>query len=211
ATADRGAVALPDWARTPAGSPKVVVAPLSPSMLGGAKALAGEGGMGQELAMARGSLVHRLLEHLPQHPVGDWAGIAAALGAQDVLAEARAVIAGHAGLFGPGTLAEVGVTAEIGGRRVLGSIDRLVVTEAEVLAVDFKSNQVVPERAQDVPEGILRQMGAYAAALAQIYPGRRIGTAILWTQTGRLLHLNPDIVSAALDRALSLDVPAPAA
>jgi ATP-dependent helicase/nuclease subunit A len=52
-----------------------------------------------------------------------------------------------------------------------------------------------------VPEGILRQMGAYAAALAQIYPGRRIETAILWTKDAQLMPLDPDIVSAALARA----------
>ena len=76
-----------------------------------------------------------------------------------------------------------------------------------VLAVDFKSNRVVPQRAADVPEGILRQMGAYAAALAQVYPNKRIETAILWTRTAEMLQLDPDIVSAALARALPIDVP----
>jgi ATP-dependent helicase/nuclease subunit A len=52
--------------------------------------------------------------------------------------------------------------------------------------------------------------------LAQIYPGKRIETAVLWTQTAGLLRLDPDIVSAALARALTvgavgLDVPAPGA
>ena len=51
-----------------------------------------------------------------------------------------------------------------------------------VLAVDFKSNRVVPDRPEAVPEGILRQMGAYAAALAAVWPGRQVGTAILWTR-----------------------------
>ena len=49
-----------------------------------------------------------------------------------------------------------------------------------------------------VPDGILRQMGAYAALLAQVYPGRRVETAILWTRTGALMWLSPDIVRAAL-------------
>ena len=78
---------------------------------------------------------------------------------------------GQAALFGAGALAEVADCGEIGGRRFLGSIDRLVVTHDRVLAVDFKSNRLVPDRAEEVPEGILRQMGAYAALLAQVYPG----------------------------------------
>jgi ATP-dependent helicase/nuclease subunit A len=43
-------------------------------------------------------------------------------------------------------------------------------------------------------------MGAYAHALAHIYPGRRIDTAILWTRSAELMQLDPDIVSAALAR-----------
>jgi ATP-dependent helicase/nuclease subunit A len=69
-----------------------------------------------------------------------------------------------------------------------------------VLAIDYKTNRVIPARPEDTPEGILRQMGAYAHALAQLYPGRQIETAILWTRQARLMPLPPDIVSAALSR-----------
>jgi ATP-dependent helicase/nuclease subunit A len=41
----------------------------------------------------------------------------------------------------------------------------------------------VPDRPEDVPEGLLRQMGAYAEMLARSIPDRRIGTAILWSRT----------------------------
>ena len=59
---------------------------------------------------------------------------------------------------------------------------------------------MVPEQAEDTPEGLLRQMGAYAQALAQIYPDRAVETAILWTRKARLMPLSPDIVSKALAR-----------
>jgi len=59
----------------------------------------------------------------------------------------------------------------------------------------------VPERPEDVPEGLLRQMGAYAAALAQIWPGRAIETGILWTERSSYMALPHDLVSAALARA----------
>jgi ATP-dependent helicase/nuclease subunit A len=52
-----------------------------------------------------------------------------------------------------------------------------------------------------VPEGLLRQMGAYAHALAQIYPGRAVETALLWTAGPRLMPLHADIVRQALARA----------
>ena len=77
--------------------------------------------------------------------------------------------------------------------------DRLVVTPDEILAVDFKTNAVVPDTPNSVPDGILRQMGAYTHALAQIYPTKRIETAIVWTRTGHLMDLPAEITKTALD------------
>ena len=105
------------------------------------------------------------------------------------------------GLFGAGTFSEVSVTSGLGAARLFGVIDRLVVTDTEVLAVDFKSNAVVPERPEDVPEGLLRQLGAYHHMLGQIYPGRRIAVAILWTRGPLFMPVDAEIVRAALQRA----------
>ena len=103
----------------------------------------------------------------------------------------------------PGALAEVGVTAtleELGGQRIHGTIDRLIVSDDRVLAIDYKSNRIIPANPDAVPDGLLRQMGAYAAALAQIYPDRRNDTAILWTGGPVLMPLPHDIVRMALRR-----------
>ena len=198
---------LPGWALVPAPLPSEAARPLSPSNLGGAKALPGEG-LEEAAALARGTALHLLLEQLADLPAGLRAERAAALLPDaalraDVLAEALAVLDNPAlaPLFAAGTLAEVGITAPLEPGRMLGSIDRLLIMPDRVLAVDFKTNIVVPARTEDVPEGLLRQMGAYAAALAQIWPGRRIETAILWTRLAALMPLPPDIVSAALLRA----------
>ncbi|MDP1578285.1 MAG: PD-(D/E)XK nuclease family protein, partial [Cypionkella sp.] len=83
---------------------------------------------------------------------------------------------------------------------MLGTIDRLLIARDHILAVDFKSNHRTPATAAQTPEGILRQMAAYAEALRQIYPNHRIDTAILWTRTATLMPLPPDIVRAALQR-----------
>ncbi|MEM1076622.1 MAG: hypothetical protein AAGI36_19355, partial [Pseudomonadota bacterium] len=74
-----------------------------------------------------------------------------------------------------------------------------------ILAIDFKTNRIVPQAVETCPEGLLRQMGAYALALAQIYPNRRIETAILWTKTRALMPLPHDIVMAALQNTPYLD------
>ncbi|SEQ86564.1 double-strand break repair helicase AddA [Thalassovita taeanensis] len=206
---------LPDFATCPARLPEPAVATLSPSDLGGAKALPGEAGLDEDAAKLRGRLIHTLLEYLPTAPKQDWPDLAQRLlqaeadpfeGADlpSLLSESIQVLSNPvlAHLFDPSALAEVPVSANIsglGGRRVHGVIDRLLISEKSVLAVDFKSNAIVPSSATLCPDGLLRQMGAYVHALAQIYPGREIKTAILWTRTATLMDLPHDLVTAALE------------
>ncbi|KAF0676304.1 double-strand break repair helicase AddA [Profundibacterium mesophilum] len=208
---------LPDWFDTPAPPPPPVQAPLSPSGLGGAKTLAGEPGIEGEAALRRGTAIHRLLEHMPGWPVADRADRAAALLHDDAEPlspeEIRSALEEAAGVLdAPGLshlltgdgLSEVEVTARLealGGLRVYGAIDRLVFDDDEILAVDFKSNTRVPGTPTEVPEGLLRQMGAYCAALEQIYPGRTVRTALLWTRGPSLMELPREQVMAALRRA----------
>jgi ATP-dependent helicase/nuclease subunit A len=205
---------LSAWARRPPPAPVGAPPPIAPSMLGGAHALPGEGADETE-ALARGAALHLLLEALPARPRADWPDLAARLLAdrpdrEALLAEALAVL-DHpdlAPLFAAGTLPEVELTAPIaalGGRRLAGRIDRLVVTPDRVLAVDFKSNRVLPTRPEETPEAILRQLGAYAAALAPIWPGRNIATAVLWTRGPVLMEIPAALAEAALQRAARLD------
>jgi ATP-dependent helicase/nuclease subunit A len=190
------------WMVAPAPKPMAVPLVLSPSGLGGAKALPGEAGQSEDMALSRGSALHVLLETLPRHAAPDWRAIADRIPGMDdaLFAEASAILAAPSlsHVFTANTLAEVGITASVGSRRLAGSIDRLVITDDHVLAVDFKSNRIVPETPAAVPLGILRQMGAYAAALQQIYPGKRIDTAVVWTRTATLMMLPDDLITAAL-------------
>ena len=55
--------------------------------------------------------------------------------------------------------------------------------------MDYKTNQVPPARVDDVPLAYLRQMAAYRAALAAIYPGRAVHAALLYTHAPRLIAL----------------------
>ncbi len=185
---------------------------VAPSDMGGAKALPGDQGQDEETAKAYGSLVHLYLDHLAAHPEGEWSRVMERLsvnqpGAQDAAKEAQFVLSqpALAPLFAPNTLGEVAVTARLGAHVVQGAIDRLVIEPDRVLAVDFKTNRTVPKQPQDTPIGLLRQMGAYAHALKQIYPDRQIETAIVWTRTGELMALPHDIVTQALQSTRYLD------
>ena len=95
------------------------------------------------------------------------------------------------------------MTAQLGARRMHGTIDRLIVTPSAVHVVDFKSNRVVPDGPATCPVGLLAQMAAYDAALRQIYPDRSIEVSILWTRTAELMTLPYDSLSDAATRTIS--------
>lgn len=206
---------LPAWATTTSIPAPDLPPAISPSNLGGAKVLSGETELSTELTGAlRGTLVHRLLEHLPVYNENDWPDIAGQLldvnkysltetDVFDLLSEAKKVLKNPSleFLFDSRSLAEVNVTAQLpvlGNQRISGTIDHLIVETDRILIVDFKSNQFVPTSPKETPEGILRQMCAYLSAIELVYPNRKIEVAILWTRTANLMMLPHDIVRSAL-------------
>jgi ATP-dependent helicase/nuclease subunit A len=151
----------------------------------------------------RGRLVHALLEALPELPEAERAAAARrylARPAHGLAAEAREALvreclavlgeAQFAPLFASGSRPEVPVVGTVRGRAVSGQIDRLAVTEDAVLVVDYKTNRPPPASEAEVPAAYLRQMAAYAAVLGQVYPGRTVRCALLWTDGPRLMQLS---------------------
>ena len=193
---------------------------ISPSDLPGAKALAGESGRSEDAAMAYGTLVHSFLEHLASVPQNNWPEVIANLRSADssdadhlqAQTEAQNILLDPTlrYLFDDTGLSEVAITADLGDARLHGVIDRLVFTDDAILAVDFKTNQTVPHSPEACPEGILRQMAAYLVALQQIYPDRRVQTAVLWTNAAQLMLLRHEIVIQSLQNTPYLDATAPA-
>ncbi|NBV61203.1 MAG: double-strand break repair helicase AddA [Rhodobacteraceae bacterium] len=219
-TARAQPVALPALFQQPAPPCEVAQKTLSPSTdLGGAKALPGDSGLDEESALRRGRQIHLLLEHLAPLPAdlrhetaqallasGPDAADAAEL--PSLLAEITRLLDAPslAHVFGNAALAEVSITAPLdGGRRLHGTIDRLIVSDSGILAVDFKTNATVPHTAQSIPQGLVRQMAAYAHALAQVYPTQPISCAILWTTTAQLMPLPADMLADALADILAQD------
>ncbi|HEY0214207.1 MAG TPA: double-strand break repair helicase AddA [Paenirhodobacter sp.] len=215
------AAPLPDWALTRAPEPVRPAAILSPSDLGGAKALPGETDFNDEDASKRrGRQLHLLLEHLPGADPALWDGIAAdLLGSGPDRAEAAEItqiltVAARVvallqaqGFAGADTLAEVEITAalpelatlpELEGARIHGTIDLLRVTDDRIWVLDYKSNAVVPGATDQVPLGLVRQLAAYRAALAQLYPGRQVDCGLVWTATGTMTWLGDAQMQAAL-------------
>jgi len=199
---------LPSWYRAVPRSEALGARPLTPSRPAGAEpAVRTPIGPDDRLRFRRGLVIHRLLELLPELPRERRAAACRRFLARPVHeldAAAQAEIAGEtervlddpvfAPLFGPGSRAEVRVVGEIAGARgtmvLSGQVDRLVVTSAEVLVLDYKTNRPPPATENEVAEIYLRQMAAYRAVLRRIYPNRSVTCALLWTDGPRLMTLS---------------------
>ena len=181
-------------------------------------ALVGEAlGERAEDARARGAAVHRLLEHLHGCPPADRAALAARLlpGRPDLAAlldEAERRARGPRPRRASSTpAASPRSTSPRRCRAATTCASPAASTgwwsaTAAVLAIDFKSHRVVPDAAERMPEGILRQLGAYRAALVPLWPDRPIEVAVLWTRAARLMPVPAALADAAFARAI-LDLP----
>src|SRR5258705_13097256 len=105
-------------------------------------------------------------------------------------------------VFGPGSRAEVAIAGAAKGLptglKISGRIDRLVVLPDKVLVADFKTNRPSPERIEDADPAYLRQMAIYAAVLADVFPGRAIEAALVWTDGPKLMPIPENLLSQAL-------------
>ena len=200
-------IKVPNWVSQDAITPKPPNPIRAPSQLGGDKTIASTETIISNSALEHGSAVHLLLETLPTTNPSCWEQLARHILDEELfetaLQEATKVLTdpGLAHVFAPETLAEVSLTAhlaELNGDAIQGSVDRLIVSAQKVTAVDFKTNQIVPRLAEETPVGILKQMGAYALSLAQIFPEHEIETAVLWTKNQKLMQLPHHLVTTSL-------------
>jgi ATP-dependent helicase/nuclease subunit A len=200
---------LPRWLdRAPPAEPRPP-RPLAPSALGEEEEADPPfpPGAGRD-ALRRGTLMHKLLEGLPQIAPSArkdagraWlARNAAEVGAdqrETMLHDALNVLGNPewSDLFAEGGLAEVPVTAVVGGQVVAGTIDRLLVQPDRVRVIDYKTARRPPVSLDAVPSPTLRQMAAYAAALEVAFPGRDVEVALLYTTGPRLIPVPPEVLA----------------
>jgi ATP-dependent helicase/nuclease subunit A len=220
------AAELPIWLRTaaPAESPAGgLLRPSDPSEDLGRRVRTGESLALRARALQRGTLVHRLLQSLPdltterRHDAAlkylarnadGWTD-----GERTTLAEAVLALIGDprfGQVFGAGSRAEVAIVGRLQrpGRPqalVSGQIDRLVVTPSEVLIVDFKTNQTPPELPADAPAGYILQLALYRAVLRKLYPQLPVRAALLWTETPELMEISAPALDAQLATSIRGD------
>jgi ATP-dependent helicase/nuclease subunit A len=220
APARSASIERPSWLHTsaPAESPAdSLLRPSDPAGDEGRGVRTGESLRLRALALQRGTLVHRLLQSLPDVASGRRREAALKYlvrntdgwtdGDREALAEGVLALIGDgrfAPVFAPGSRAEVGIVGRLDrpGRPpalVSGQIDRLVVTPGEVLIVDYKTNHAPPRLPAEAPAAYVRQLALYRAVLGKLYPQLPVRAALLWTETPDLM----EIFASALDAELA--------
>ncbi|HEY6983282.1 double-strand break repair helicase AddA [Reyranella sp.] len=211
---------LPAWSSQPAPAEPDPPTPLAPSQPLPDEAAAEPRafsplGLGDAGKWKRGRLLHELLRHLPALPAAERAAAArrflgrpvhglTAEEAEQWAAEALAVTEApeHGLLFAPGSRAEVPLVGTVktphGTFTVSGQVDRLAVSDREVLIVDYKTNRPPPTVVTQTPLAYRRQLALYRALLGAIYPGYRVRAFLLWTSTLRLMEID----ARTLDRSM---------
>jgi ATP-dependent helicase/nuclease subunit A len=174
----------------------------------------------------RGTITHALLQHLPSIEDGRREEIArafvehrgAALPAKvraSIVKETLGVLRdpAFAAIFGPYSIAEAPLAAIIprpSGKGpsldLSGQIDRLAVMKSEVLIVDYKTNRPPPAEVHQVADAYLYQLAAYRLALGEIYAGKLVRAALLWTDGPRLMEIPQAVLDDYTGRLWDLDL-----
>jgi ATP-dependent helicase/nuclease subunit A len=203
---------LPNWLLTPAQpeiSPESLVRPSDPAENDGHKVRTAESLALRARALQHGTLVHRLLQSLPdvqedrreeaaQRFLARHADRLSAKVADSLIGEVLAILGrtDFAPLFAAGSKAEVPIVGRIerAGRTALeisGQIDRLVVTESDILIADFKTDRN-PKPDSAVAGGYAAQLALYGALLGRLYPGRALRAGLIWTEIPRFDEIARD-------------------
>ena len=204
--------APPAWLRTHAPQ-ETAARVLSPSRLTSASEppVISPFGAGRAERLRRGSLIHLLFEVLPDLPVKTRRKAAETFlkrqadltpdERREMLDATMGVLEDKrfASVFAEGGRAEAPVIGRLGADTINGRIDRLVITDTEILIVDYKTDRPAPPTLQGVGDAYIAQMAAYRAVLSQRWPNRPIRCLLVWTDGPQLM----EIPAAALDSALA--------
>ena len=155
----------------------------------------------------RGNIIHKLLQILPDIPVDQRRAAARrhldmhrGIDAAQIEQEVFAVLEhpDYAPFFAEGSQAEValaGRAQELPEHIELnGQIDRLSVQGDTVWIVDYKSNRPPPLNEEGVAPIYVNQMAAYRALVRDLYPGKLVKCALLWTDGPHFMELSDGLL-----------------
>lgn len=170
---------------------------------------------------ARGTIIHQLLETLPQIPPENRQEYAQKIIRRnkefDDAQKTEIIVTVFktlndkdlGAIFGANSRAEVAI---IGKSPALpkdiiinGTIDRMIITDKEILILDYKTNRPPPKTIMDTPKQYINQMAAYYAVLREAFKDKEIRCALLWTDGPMLAQIPQTMIELALSNFAAAD------
>ena len=108
-----------------------------------------------------------------------------------------------AAVFGPASRAEAPIIGVVKGQAVRGVVDRLTVDDNRVIVLDFKTDRPAPATADGAPGAYVLQLALYRDVLRQIFPGKAVHCALLWTEAPLLMELPEARLDAVFETFLA--------
>lgn len=200
---------LPKWVFEPAGGEPVPPKPLAPSRQDEEPSVKSPIAESEKWKYNRGNIVHKLLEILPDISEERWSSTIEnylSSNVKDIPEKERKDLQmkilevlrhkDFSSIFGKGSRAEVPIVGVVGKYAVSGKIDRLLITDKEVMIVDYKSNRNPPESVEHIPVVYLKQLSLYRELIRKIYPQHNVKTSLLWTEKPVLMSIDNDIIDS---------------
>jgi ATP-dependent helicase/nuclease subunit A len=166
-------------------------------------------------SLEKGRLIHRMLQALPEIPLGERPDAASRYAERAARfwpeAERRKLVdsvlklldeEGLQAVLGIQAQPEVSImgTLTLEDRRyaVSGRIDRLAVLADRVVILDYKTNRVPPATEEAIPFAHRAQLAIYREILAPLYPEKRIDCMLVYTENASLFTLSEKALGLAL-------------
>ena len=201
---EKNKASLPSWISEKAKEEPLPLKPLAPSKIGiEDDAIAPSPFVtARSGAIQKGKIIHKLLQFLPDAPfdkreqiIGKYLDLNAeewdenerekvAKEVMNVLSDERLKC-----FFGEGSKAEVPIIGMLGDEAFSGQVDRLWIGEKEVVIIDYKTNQNVPAKLEEVPKLYKKQLSVYKELLAKLFKEKSVKAYILWTQNLSLTEI----------------------
>jgi ATP-dependent helicase/nuclease subunit A len=143
----------------------------------------------------RGKIIHHLLEYISYFDIQNFENKAQEFLTKQGLTEEDATTilskitkllenANFAKIFSPQALIEAPIyLKDDAGNLQLRRLDRVLVTDEEVLILDYKTNRIAPQNLNNLPATYVKQMREYKDIMAKIYPNKKIRGIILFIES----------------------------
>jgi ATP-dependent helicase/nuclease subunit A len=210
---------IPEWLKKPAFLPIPPMRLAAPSRLTEDRsAVMAPFGPDRSAALRRGRLIHSLLQTLPditpserenrgryfleRAPEVTKAEI-------DEMLEVTLRTLDHPNfkrIFSPGGRNEAAIVGTLpNGQMVNGRVDRLIITDTEVLIIDYKNDRPAPPDVSEIGDAYVVQMAAYRAVMQALYPAstHKVRCALLYTDGPVLFELDGAAMTESLNRVKS--------